>query len=332
MQQKIMRLIRSKEAVLLLITIVIFVAFTINNDNFRRMGNLQGIMQTMSVTGVMTVGMALLFIGGGIDLSMTFVALFSGVICATMIAMGIPWPLAILITLVLGACLGAINAFFITKVNVMAFIMTIALSQMLQGVNLIITNAQDIAVTVEGFRWGARMLWIFPIPFVIMTLLIVGFGLILTKTRFGRSIYMVGGNEYAARLAGINPKKVRAILYIIAGTLSSLAGVMFTSRMASAAPAAAADWQMNAVTAAILGGVAFGGGSGSMIGCLIGIAMLNIFNFGLTSIGLATQWITMASGALLLIALTMDFLNERSRKKSLGLITTKKKLKLQKGV
>jgi len=332
MQQKIMRIIRAKEAVLLLITVVIFVVFSIYNSNFRSLGHLQGVMQTMSVTGIMTVGMALLFIGGGIDLSMTFVALFGGVICATMISAGVPWPLAILITLILGALLGAINAFFITKINVMAFIMTIALSQVIQGVNLIITDAQDIAVTVEGFRWGARTLWIFPIPFIIMTLLIVGFGVILTKTRFGRSIYLVGGNEYAARLAGINPKKIRAILYIIAGTLSSLAGVVFTSRMASAPPAAAADWQMNAVTAAILGGVAFGGGSGSMIGCLIGIAMLNLFNAGLTFLGLTAQWITMASGALLLIALTMDFLNERSRKKSLGLITTKKKPKVQKGV
>jgi len=330
--QNFKRHLKSKEVLLLSITVIIAIAFYINNRNFLSIGSLQGIMQTMSVTGIMTVGMALLFIGGGIDLSMTFVSLFSGVVCANLILAGIPWPIAVVMTLIIGGCLGAINAFFITKVNVMAFIMTIALSQVLQGFNLIITNALDIAINVDGFSWGSRMVWIFPVPFVILIFLIFTYGFMLTKTQFGRSIYLVGGNEYAARLAGINPKKIRAILYINAGFLSSLAGIVFTSRMRSAAPAAAADWQMNAVTAAILGGVAFGGGSGSMLGCLIGIAMLNFFTAGLNSIALAAHWTTMASGSLLLIALTFDFLNERSRKKALRIKVPAVKAVPQKGV
>ena len=319
-KQRLIRQLKAKEALLLLITVIIALAFFANNRFFLSLGSLQGIMQVMSVTGIMAIGMSFLFIGGGIDLSMTFVSLFSGVICALMIRGGVPWGIAVVITLSVGVIIGAVNAFFVTKVGIMAFIVTIAMSQILQGVNLILTNAQDIPVAVaEGhtFAWGSNIIWIFPAPFVIMAVLMIIYGTILTQTQFGRNIFLVGGNEYAARLAGVNPKKVRAILYMNAGFLSSLTGVVFISRMRSAAPATAADWQMNAITAAILGGVSFGGGSGSMLGCFIGVAMLNFFTWGLNSIAFPVHWTTMASGALLLIALTADFVNERSRLKAL---------------
>ena len=320
--QALKQLVKTKEAVLLLITVLIAFAFWLNNNHFLSLMSLQGIMQMMSIVGMMAIGMSFLFIGGGIDLSMTFVCLFSGVMCATMINAGVPWGLAIVFTLMIGAGLGAINAFFVTKVGVMAFVVTIALSQILQGMNLVITNAQNIAVASESFAWGGRTIWIFPIPFVMMCVLLTTYGIILTKTQFGRNVFLVGGNESAARLAGVNPRKIRAILFVNASLLSSLAGVVFLSRMRSAVPAAAADWQMHAITASILGGVAFGGGSGSMLGCFIGIAMLNIFTQGLNSIAIAMHWNLMASGGLLVIALTVDFLNERARKNSLKVKVT----------
>jgi ribose transport system permease protein len=315
-QNRLKRLVKAKEFILFLITLAIALAFFFNNVYFLSIGSLRGVMQTMSIVGIMAVGMSFLFIGGGIDLSMTFVSLFSGVICAMMIRDGMPWGFAVVITLAGGMIIGSVLAFFVTKVGIMAFIVTIAMSMVLQGTNLIMTNAQDIPVAVmEGhtFAWGSRMVGPFPIPFVIMSVIMLIYGLILTRTQFGRNIYLVGGNEYAARLAGVNPKKIRAILYINSGFLSSLSGIVAISRMRSAPPTAAADWQMNAIAAAILGGVSFGGGSGSMLGCFIGVAMLNLFTAGLNSIGLAAQWTTMASGALLLIALTADFMNERSR-------------------
>jgi len=319
-QNRLKRRLKAKEFLLFLITAVIALAFFINNEYFLSIGSLQGVMQTMSIVGIMAVGMSLLFIGGGIDLSMTSVSLFSGVICALMIRDGMPWGYAVIITLLAGMLIGSILALFVTKVGIMAFIVTIAMGQILQGINLILTNAQDIPVAViEGhsFAWGGRTLWIFPIPFVIMLLVMIIYGVILSRTQFGRNIFLVGGNEYAARLAGVNPRRVRAILYVNSAFLSSLSGIVFISRMRSAAPSAAADWQMNAITAAILGGVSFGGGSGSMLGCFIGVAMLNLFTAGLNSIALSAQWTTKASGALLLIALTADYLNERSRQKFL---------------
>jgi len=313
----IKRRLRSKEAVLLLVTIIVILAFYINSRTFLSVGSLRGVMQNMSVVGIMAIGVSFLFIGGGIDLSMTFVALFGGVFCALMIQAGVPWGLAMIIALAVGACIGAISAFLVTKVGIMAFVATIAVSSILQGVNLILTNAQNVSIPVGMFAWGSRTFGIFPFPFIIMVALLLVYGIILNKTQFGRNMFLVGGNDYAARLAGINPKKVRAVLYINSAVLATLGGLVSTSRLRSASPLAAAEWQLDAITASILGGVAFGGGSGSMAGCFIGILMLNFFNFGLSSLGIDAYWETIASGMLLLIALALDFLSERSRQKAL---------------
>ena len=316
--KKVKRLIRSKEALYLLITIIIVLGFYINNSNFLSLGTLRGAMQSMSITGIMAVAVAMLFIGGGIDLSMSMVCLFGGIVCALLIRADVPWGLAIVITLAIGACVGGLNAIMIAKFSMMPFIATIALANVVRGVNLALTDTQPVAITVESFNWGANsMFGIFPYPFVIMCVLLIIYGLILSKTQFGRNIYLVGGNMQAARLSGINPTRIRTVLYINAGVMSSLSGIVLASRMRNAIATTVNDSQMEAITATILGGIAFGGGSGGMVGCFIGILMLNLFNAGLYSLALDAYWTTIASGALLLIALTTDFFNEKSRAKSL---------------
>ena len=120
-----------------------------------------------------------------------------------------------------------------------------------------------------------------------------------------------------ARLAGVNPKKVRTILYINSGVLAAFSGIVLASRMQSAAPQSQSDTQLNALTAAILGGIAFTGGAGGMAGCFIGVMLFSFFNSGLNSLAIDAYWSLIASGCLLVIALTVDFFNERSREKNL---------------
>ena len=317
-KQKFKRLIKSKEALLLLITVVIIIGFYINNKTFLSRDTLRGTMQAMSITGIMAVGVALLLIGGSIDLSLSMVCLFGGIVCASLIKLGVPWGIAIVVTLIVGAAIGAINAFLIAKLGMMPFIATIAVSSCIQGLTLGVTKAQPVSVAVTSFFWGAKSLFgIFPYPFVIMAALLVIYGLILSKTRFGRNIYLVGGNMNAARLAGVNPVKIRSILYINSGLMSALAGVVLTSRMRTAMATSVSDAQMDAITAAILGGVAFTGGSGGMASCFIGILMLNFFNTGLSSLAIESYWTTITSGILLIVALTVDFASEKSRAKEL---------------
>ena len=316
--QKVRRFVRSKEALYILITVVIILGFFINNKSYLSLGTLRGTMQSMSTTGILAVGVALLFIGGGIDLSMSMVCLFGGIICAQMIGAGVPWLLAIIISLIVGALVGLINALMISRLNMMPFIATIALSNVIRGVNLTITNTQNVPITVESFFWGAKSLFgIFPYPFVIMIVLLIIYGFVLSKTQFGKNIYLVGGNMQAARLSGVNPVRTRTILYINSGIMSVLSGIVLASRMRTAVATTVNDSQMDAITAAILGGVAFSGGAGGMTGCFVGILMLNFFNTGLYSLALEAYWTTVASGALLIIALTLDFFNEKSRAKAL---------------
>lgn len=315
---RIKRMLKSKEMLLILITIAVILLFYIINRNYLSLGSLQGTMQAMSITGIMAVGVSCLLIGGGIDLGSSMECLFGGVICALMIQSGIPWGFAMIITLAIGALIGLVNAFLISKLGMMPFIATIAVGNVLTGLNLALTNSQNIPVSVESFWWASKLLFgIFPIPFVIMIILLVVYGFVLSKTQFGRNVYLVGGNMYAARLAGVNPIKTKAILYINNGVMSVLAGMVLASRMRSATPSSLSDSQMDAITAAILGGIAFTGGAGGMVGCFIGILLLNFFSAGLNMLALESYWSTIASGVLLVIALTVDFINERSREKAL---------------
>lgn len=316
--QRMKQTLKSKEMLLVLITLAVVLLFYIINRNYLSLGSLQGMMKAMSITGIMAVGIGCLFIGGGIDLGSSMECLFGGVICALLIRSGIPWGFAMVITLAIGALIGLMNALMISKLGMMPFIATIATGNILTGLNLALTNSQNVPVPVESFWWGSKLMFgIFPVPFVIMVMLLLVYGLLLSKTQFGRNIYLVGGNMYAARLSGVNPNKVRSILYINNAVMSTLAGIVLASRMRSATPTSLSDSQMDAITAAILGGIAFTGGAGGMAGCFIGILLLNFFSSGLNMLAVESYWSTIASGVLLVVALTVDFVNERSRERAL---------------
>ena len=312
------RIVKSKEMLLVLITVIVALTFFGINSNFLSIGSLRGTMQAMGSVGILAVGISCLFIGGGIDLSGSSVRLFSGVILATMLAAGVNWVLASIAVLIIGACLGAVNAFFVAKLRMMPFIATIAVSNVLVGLNLAITLGQNIPVPNEDFWWGGYSLFnVFPVPFLLMLVLLIAYGLMLSKTQFGRNIYLVGGNQAAARLAGVNPVKIRSILYINNGVICAFSGIVLTSYMHTATPQSQSDAQMTAITAAILGGIAFTGGAGGMPGCFVGIVLLHFFNQGLYSLAIDSAWTIIASGVLLIIALTVDFFNERSRTRAL---------------
>jgi ribose/xylose/arabinose/galactoside ABC-type transport system permease subunit len=183
----------------------------------------------------------------------------------------------------------------------------------------VLTDNQNIPISNQAF-WhvGTFAIFnVFPLPFVIMLVLIAAYGFLLSRTQFGRNIYLVGGNRQAARLSGLNPKAISSLLYINCGAISALGGAVLAARMHSGAPTAVLGTELDAITAAVLGGVSFMGGSGGMIGCFIGLLMLNCFNNGLTVVDVQPYWQIIAQGALLIVALVVDFFNERSRLKAL---------------
>ena len=322
------RILKIKQIVLVLILLAVILMFYLLNPNYLGRDNLRGIMHSMSLTGIMAVGMSCLFIGGGIDLAATTESLFAGVVCALLMKAGVPWPVAVIITLIAGAIMGVIIAGMVTYLRMMPFIATIAVSNVFIGITRALTNSQNVPIPNQSF-WalgGANLFRLIPLPFIIMLCLLIIYGFILRNTQFGRNIYLVGGNMNAARLSGLNPMKIKSILYINNGILSSLAGIIVASKMHSASPSSASDAHMSAITAAILGGVSFSGGSGSMSGCFIGILLLNFFSNGLNALSLESYWQTIAQGALLIIALAVDFFRARSQERAL-----KVKLEIRKG-
>jgi ribose transport system permease protein len=314
------KLIHSKMFTLIVILAGVLILFTaIKPSYLTSTDNIRGILNSMSLSGTIGVGMACLLIGGGVDLSAGMAGCFSGVIVAMMINTGMPWGVAIILTLLLSCVIGAFNAFLINGLNFMGFIATIGVSSMIQGITFVITRSTNVAVNNQSFfKIGTFTIFrVFTAPFLIMVVLLIIYGVILARTRFGRTIYMCGGNRMAAQMSGLSPKKVTTILYINCSFLSALAGIVLAARMHSGSPRAVTGSELDAITAAVLGGVSFMGGSGGMSGCFIGLLLLSCFNNGLQFVEVQSYWTIVAQGALLIVALIIDYINIKGRERGL---------------
>lgn len=313
------KLLHSKNTVLIIIVLAVILFFNFLNENFISLGNLRNIMISVSFVGVLCVGVTMLLIGGEVDLSTGAIASLGGVIVGVLVNISVPWAIALIITIILGALLGLINAMFINKLGIMGFITTIAMISVYQGIAVTITQGKPMQVISADF-WtlGSTALWnLIPLPFVIMIVLMIAYSIVLSSTNFGRSVYMCGGNRRAARLCGINPKRISNILYINNGALAALSGAVLSSRMHAAGPTAGSSGSLDAITAVVLGGVSFHGGVGGMSGCLIGLLLIDLFNAGLTMVGFPSYWQFVVRGGVLILALFMDFVSTGARTRAL---------------
>jgi ribose transport system permease protein len=313
------RTARSKYAALIVVTIILAAMFSIIKPDYLGVDNLKNIMAAMSFTGTLAVGMTLLILAGEVDLAAGVEACLSGVICAMLIQAGLIWPVAVVVTILFGACCGLINAFFVNVLNIMGFIATIGIMSVFTGIIRVLTSSKSMPVADKSF-WAigsTKLFGVIPLPFVIMLILMIIYAFVLNHTSFGRNIYLIGGNRRAARLCGVNQKKVVTILYINNGALAAVAGIVLAARMHSASPMAGSTGALDAITVAVLGGVAFIGGIGSLGGVFIGLLLLTVFNVGLTATGFQSYWQIIAQGALLILALSVDFFSENSRRKAL---------------
>jgi len=310
---------RSKSFALLIVLIAVIAGFEIVNRNYLSDVNISNILNACSISGIISIGIGVALIGGYCDLSAGAVGCMGGVIIAFLLQSGMPWVPALLIVLIFGMLAGLINAFFTFVFNITPFIGTLAMASVWKGIAHAVTNSTNVSITNQAFwKLGSITVLSIPLPFIIMVLAFAIYGFFLSSTSYGRIIYMVGGNSQAARLAGIDTKKTGTILMINSGAISALAGTILAARMHTASPQAVIGTEFDAITAAVLGGISFAGGSGNMLGCFFGLLLLNAFSNGLVGIGLDSYWQIVASGVLLIVALTIDYLNERSRLIALG--------------
>jgi ribose transport system permease protein len=277
------------------------------------------ILTACSLTGFVAIGETYLVIANQIDLTAGATAAFSGVLAALLLKAGVPPILTLVAGVLAGAAIGFINASMINYLNLQPFIATLASMSIVRGFAYILCNGKAVAASAKGFTiFGSyRLFGIVPLPVIILLAAFLIFGYILKYTYYGRSVYVLGGNPYATRLAGLNPKMIIYKLHVIEGALTGLAGVLLAARMNSGQPSACDGLEFDAVTAAVLGGCAFTGGVGTMLGTFIGMLILQGFNTGMNMVGLQTFWQQVAKGGLLVVALAFDFYRKKSREKKL---------------
>ena len=311
------RLVSSSNFGILIALIVMVIVFTILKPSYFSKNNILNIFISCSIVGLVAIGETFLMIAGQIDMSPGSVSAFSGVLIAVLLAGG--WPLfpAMLVTLAMGALIGVINAVLVTKLEISFFIATLATQSIFRGLAFIICGGKSIGVSHKIFlKIGTTRIFGVALPIIIFLILFIIFAFILMKTRFGRSIYMVGGNSNAARLAGIQSKKVVVILFVISGVMAALGGSILAARMNSGQPSASEGLEFDAVTACVLGGVAMSGGIGDMGGAFIGLLIMQGFTNGLAVLNVQSFWQKVAKGLLLIAALTFDYLRKKQREKN----------------
>lgn len=316
--KRVVSFVGSDKLILIFANIVVFVVFTCLNKNFMTRQNMMNLLVAASLVGMVAVGHTYLIIAGQNDLSPGSLAAFAGTLTALLLSWGIPFPLAILISLGSGVVVGLFNSWMVNKIRLEAFIATLVTQTVIRGFAYIICDGKPIAIADPAFiALGKLRILGVHISVWLMLLSFIIFGFILAKTKFGRSVYAIGGNTEAARLAGLNPQRIITKCFVLIGVLTSLGGTIFAARMNSGQPAANINLEFDAITAVILGGVSFAGGVGSMGGTVLGVILIQAFNTGLIMVNVPTFWQYVARGALLLFALTSDYIRKERREKEL---------------
>jgi ribose/xylose/arabinose/galactoside ABC-type transport system permease subunit len=298
--------------------VVAFVAITAflaaTTPLFLTTANLLSILLASSLIGIVAVGETFVIVTGGVDLSPGSVVALTGVISGMALHAGAPLPLAVASGIVLGMAIGAFNAFAITVLNMSPFIVTLAMLAMARGMAFIVTNGatvfgfSDAFDNIGGGNWGPV-----PIAAIITLGVFLVAGVVLQRTVFGAEVYAVGGNREAARLAGIPVGRTLALVYIIAGGMAGLGGVVLTGRLDSAQPIAATGMELNAIAAVVIGGASLFGGKGSMMGTLLGVLIIGLINNGLTLKNVQPFWVQFIQGAVIFGAVLIDSLNQKRR-------------------
>ena len=299
---------------LFVVLILMCVVFTILKPGFLTGKNLLNILTAASLSGLIAIGESYLIIAGQIDLSPGAIAAFAGVFSALLAQRGMPILLIILITVAVGALFGAVSAFQVNALKIQPFIATLAVMSIARGLAYIICAGKPVFISHNTYiKIGITRILGIPLPVIILVVMFLVWGVALSKTRFGRNVYAVGGNPAGARLAGINADAVKRGLFILSSCLASLGGIILASRMNTGQPGAASDVDFDAITASVLGGIAMTGGTGSLSGTFLGVLILQGFNNGLLLLNVSTFWQDVARGLLMMFALTFDFYRKQRR-------------------
>jgi ribose transport system ATP-binding protein len=299
--------------------VALIILFAVRAPGFATIDNFGDALRDLSILGILAIGETFVIIGGGIDLSVGSILLLAGIVSDDLIRLEeVHTAIAVPIALGIGCIAGAINGLLITRLRISAFIVTLASLYMFRGAGLSlyrtdVQNLQAAIISDENFLvLGQDDVFGIPVSFVIFAILLGLGAFVLRRTRFGLHLYALGGSELAARLTRIRVAPIQLSTYIISGFCSALAGIILASRLQTGAPEAGSGEEFDVIAAVIIGGASLFGGRGTLFGTLLGAAFITVLAKGQTLIGIPANYQSFTRGVVILIAVTLDVLSQRS--------------------
>lgn len=311
-------ILKSQLATILIILALLIVFFAIGSEGFFTIKNCYNILQQIAVIGIITVAQTFVIITGGIDLSQGAVIGLTTVITAMcMVDFGLSIPIAILLGLLVGVIIGVLNGLLIAYLGLPAFIATLGSMSVTEAIALLVKGGKDIYNLPQGISEFAQQGIGNVIPNIAIIMIIIAFvmHIFLKHTCFGRYIYAVGSNEQSARFSGVKTKSVLFRTYVLAGFLCGIAGIIMMCRMSGGVAIAGKGYQMNSISAVVIGGGSLFGGEGSITGAMVGAFIMTILANGLQIMGVSSYWQQLITGIVLVGAVLMDTMR---RKKNLN--------------
>ncbi|PKM49341.1 MAG: ABC transporter permease [Firmicutes bacterium HGW-Firmicutes-7] len=294
------------------ILIILSVVCKLLGKNFLTVGNIQNIINQSAVIAVIAIGQSIVILTGGIDLSVSSVVGFVGILGGLLIKGGMPIPLVCILLMIVGLALGIFNGVFVSYGKVPAFIVTLGSMQIIRGLTMVLNSGKPISGFPQGLRTitNAKLLGM-PVSIIYLFLLYAIMITVMKKTRLGRWIYAIGGNANAAKLAGVRTKKIELYAYAIGGLFAAIGGIFLLSRLAYADPNAGMGYELDAIAAVVIGGIALSGGKGNIGNTLIGALILGMLKCGLQIMNVPVYYQTIIIGVTIIAAVFLDKAKER---------------------
>lgn len=291
----------------LVFLLILLVVLSIASPTFRTAVNFINVSRQVSINVIIACAMTMVLITGGIDLSVGSIMAMSGMVSAYLSLNSVPFGICLLAGLSAGIAAGLINGAILANTKLPPFIVTYATQSILRGLVYVITGAGTIRLVSEAYlNFGGGSLGGIPLPVIYMVVVIIAATLVLSRSKFGRHMYAIGGNQKAAQYAGINTKKITVLIYTISGACAAFAGMVLTSRNSSMQPAVGNGSEMDAIAAVVLGGTSMAGGRGSISGTILGAFIIGFINNGLNMLRMDSFYQYIAKGVVILIAVYMD--------------------------
>ncbi|MFR3529022.1 MAG: ABC transporter permease [Lachnospiraceae bacterium] len=293
---------------LIFIVIGLGVIMSFVSPNFLTVTNLMNVVRQIAVNGILAIGMTVVCLTGGIDLSVGSIVAFSGIIAAGLLRdTNYPMIVIILIAIVIGGLLGLYNGYFVAYWKAAPFVVTLSMMTIARGMTYVYSDGRPISNLPEEFlAIGKGNIAVIPIPTAILIIVFILANIMLTKLKFGRYVYAVGGNENAAMVSGINVKKIKMLVYVLSGIACGLAAIILTSRVSAGLPQAGESYELDAIAATVIGGTSLSGGRGRLWGTIVGAILLGIVNNGLDLLNVSSFYQQIVKGLIILGAILID--------------------------